>query len=179
MIFSQWNVEDRDKDMFGCIVMKQYDCRKVRNRQGKRAVPTALTYCRQGKLLASGNDDGSIQIWDHRRTVAPKIRIWNCHPAAERITCATFSYDNNVIATRCLDGTMKLFDLRQTKKALFVKDNLPALYDGTKISFSPNDKILCVGTAGERVKKGLYKPGELKFFLRDDMSEVKSIPVII
>ncbi|CBY10058.1 unnamed protein product [Oikopleura dioica] len=173
----QWNVEDRAKDMFGCIVMKQYDVRKVRNKQGKRAVPTSLTYCRQGKLLASGNDDGSVQIWDHRRTVAPKMRIWNCHPAGERITCVNFSYDNNVIATRCLDGTVKLYDLRQTKQALFMKDNLPALYDGTKIAFSPNDKILCVGTAGERVKKGVYKPGELKFFLRDDMSEVKSVPL--
>lgn len=57
----QWDAEERKKDMFGSIVMAHFDLRKVKNRQGRRAIPTAVNYDRQGKMIASGNDDGSIQ----------------------------------------------------------------------------------------------------------------------
>ena len=42
----QWDVESREKDMFGCIMIKHHDVRRVKNRQGKRAQPTCIAYDR-------------------------------------------------------------------------------------------------------------------------------------
>lgn len=44
---------------------------KPRSVQGKRVIPTTCTYSRDGKLIAAGCQDGSIQIWDRNMTVSP------------------------------------------------------------------------------------------------------------
>merc|ERR1712176_208432 len=99
--------------------------------------------------IASGNDDGSIQIWDCKRTVQPKYRIFNAHVPTERITCVQFSFDNLHLCSRSTDGTVKLWDMRNTKKVYCEADNLPARFDGSAIAFSPNDKLILAGTALE------------------------------
>jgi len=38
---------------------------KTKNAGGKRAIPTTCCYSRDGKLIAAGCNDGSIQIWKH------------------------------------------------------------------------------------------------------------------
>ena len=73
-------------------------------------------------MICTGNDDGSIQIWDCKRTVAPKIRIFGAHTVNETITSVCYSYDNTVLASRSTDGTVKLWDLRNTKKVLLEKE---------------------------------------------------------
>uniref|UniRef100_A0A4W3HEU8 WD repeat-containing protein 70 n=1 Tax=Callorhinchus milii TaxID=7868 RepID=A0A4W3HEU8_CALMI len=42
---------------------------KPRSCQGKRVIPTACTYSRDGRLIAAACQDGSIQIWD--RNMSP------------------------------------------------------------------------------------------------------------
>ena len=42
----QWDVDTRDKDMFGVIVIKHFDVRKTKDIKGKRATPTSVTYDR-------------------------------------------------------------------------------------------------------------------------------------
>ena len=173
----QWDVEERRKDMFGCITMQHYDVRKVRSKQGKRAIPTSCAYGRQGKMIASGNDDGSIQIWDMKRTVAPRIRIFNAHkPQPERITGINFSYDNTLIASRSSEGTVKLWDLRKTKEPFAVAENLPTRFDGNEVAFSPNDKLLLVGTAQMSKRDASSK---LVFLNRMNLETVKEIDVSI
>ncbi|NXS17464.1 WDR70 protein, partial [Mystacornis crossleyi] len=44
---------------------------KPRSIQGKRVIPTTCTYSRDGKLIAAGCQDGSIQIWDRNMSVSP------------------------------------------------------------------------------------------------------------
>ncbi|NP_001026621.1 WD repeat-containing protein 70 isoform 2 [Gallus gallus] len=43
---------------------------KPRSAQGKRVIPTTCTYSRDGKLIAAGCQDGSIQIWDRNMSVS-------------------------------------------------------------------------------------------------------------
>uniref|UniRef100_A0A8D0GPF5 WD repeat-containing protein 70 n=1 Tax=Sphenodon punctatus TaxID=8508 RepID=A0A8D0GPF5_SPHPU len=43
---------------------------KPRSAQGKRVTPTTCTYSRDGKLIAAGCQDGSIQIWDRNMSVS-------------------------------------------------------------------------------------------------------------
>ena len=46
---------------------KHKNLMKLRTKQGKRAIPTACTYSRDGIYIAAAGQDGSIQVWDHRR----------------------------------------------------------------------------------------------------------------
>lgn len=171
----QWDVEERKKDMFGCVVMEHFDVRKVRNKQGKRSTPTACTYDRQGRMIATGNDDGSIQIWDCKRTVAPKVQIWNAHkPFMDRITSVSYSYDNTMLASRSTDGTVKLWDLRKPKEVYAVREDLPARFDGTEVTFSPNDKLVLAGTS--QLGKS-DEPAKLVFMNRNNLEIVKTIEV--
>lgn len=43
---------------------------KPRSFQGKKVVPTCCTYSRDGKLIAAGCQDGTIQIWDRNLNVS-------------------------------------------------------------------------------------------------------------
>lgn len=43
---------------------------KPRSLQGKRVTPTCCTYSRDGKLIAAGCQDGTIQIWDRNLSVS-------------------------------------------------------------------------------------------------------------
>uniref|UniRef100_A0A4W5R786 WD repeat-containing protein 70 n=1 Tax=Hucho hucho TaxID=62062 RepID=A0A4W5R786_9TELE len=44
-------------------------CFKPRSLQGKKVTPTCCTYSRDGKLVAAGCQDGTIQIWDRNLSV--------------------------------------------------------------------------------------------------------------
>ena len=117
-----WNMND---------VMQHKGIMKCRTKNGLRASPACCCYSRDGNLIASGCNDGSIQMWDHRKAfVNTAVLIRNAHaasPATETetsITSITFSYDGQNVATRGGDDTLKLWDIRQTKKAVHTADNL-------------------------------------------------------
>jgi WD40 repeat protein len=74
---------------------------KPRNAQGKKAEPNSVTYSRDGNFLASGCDDGSIQMWDTRKPFINASHLArNCHMSNNYISSIVFSYDNKSIATR-------------------------------------------------------------------------------
>ncbi|VDK24842.1 unnamed protein product [Anisakis simplex] len=58
-----WSLDDF-KEITRCI-NKQQKVIKTKNAGGKRTIPMTCTYSRDGKLVAAGCQDGSIQIWKH------------------------------------------------------------------------------------------------------------------
>lgn len=48
---------------------------KPRSLQGKRVTPTCCTYSRDGKLIAAGCQDGTIQIWDRNLSVSVSLPV--------------------------------------------------------------------------------------------------------
>ena len=83
-------------------------------------------------MIASGANDGQIQIWDQSRTVAPRIKIQNAHKPMTEISNVTFSYDNTCLSSRGGDGSVKIWDLRNTKKVLVERTDLPSMYHCTQ-----------------------------------------------
>lgn len=74
---------------------------KPRNAQGKKAVPNACAYSRDGNMVACGCDDGSIQMWDHRKAfVNTAILGRDCHASNNYISNIEFSYDGKALASR-------------------------------------------------------------------------------
>lgn len=122
---------------------------KPRNAQGKKAEPTSCAYSRDGNLVLCGCDDGSLQLWDHRKQfISPCVLGRTCHMSNNYISSVQFSYDNKLIASRGGDDTLKTWDLRNLKTSVNVVEDLYNRFPQTNCMFSPNDKyiITCVST---------------------------------
>lgn len=73
---------------------------KTKTQQGKKTIPTTCTFSKDGKLIASACQDGSIQMWDYKRYVNVAKIARNAHQNGSDTSCITFSYDGMSIATR-------------------------------------------------------------------------------
>ena len=122
---------------------------KCRSLNGQRTNPGCCCYDRNGKLAVAGCSDGSIQIWDTSRVtlVNTAFRNMKAHDANNEMTAVKFSGDGSVLASRSMDGSMKLWDIRKFSTALYVFDNLANFYPMTGIVFSPHDDIVATGTS--------------------------------
>ena len=80
---------------------------------------------RDGLLCCGACNDGSIQMWDHRKHfVNTALQLNDAHGFGEPITGVQFGYDNRMLATRSNDSTLKLWDIRNFKKAVNVAEDL-------------------------------------------------------
>ncbi|XP_059395033.1 WD repeat-containing protein 70 [Carassius carassius] len=146
---------------------------KPRSLQGKRVTPTCCTYSRDGKLIAAGCQDGTIQIWDRNLSVHTKFHCRQAHAAGSDTTCLTFSYDGVTLASRGGDDTLKTWDIRNFRKPLAAVTGLTSSFPMTDCCFSPDDKLLLTGTS---VKKDEGN-GKLLFFERESLQKVYEIEV--
>ena len=77
---------------------------------GLKTIPTASSFSRDGLLVAAACEDGSIQMWDHRKSfVNTALHLKDAHQKSTDTSCLTFGYDNRHIASRnCGDETLKV-----------------------------------------------------------------------
>ncbi len=82
---SQQLGEDKLLSLSVCSTVRTWDLNsekkhksvfKPRSFQGKKVIPTCCTYSRDGKLIAAGCQDGTIQIWDRNLSVSLKTRTY-------------------------------------------------------------------------------------------------------
>lgn len=62
--------------------------------------------------------------------------------------------DDHTLASRGMDGTMRIWDLRNFTRPVKVCDQLPANYSTTNCCFSPDEKLLITGTAAADPRGG-------------------------
>ncbi|CAL8405812.1 unnamed protein product, partial [Arctogadus glacialis] len=146
---------------------------KPRTFQGKKVTPTCCAYSRDGKLIAAGCQDGSIQIWDRNLSVHTKFLCRQAHTPGSDPSCLAFSYDGTILASRGGDDTLKTWDIRNFKKPLNVATGLTTYFTMTDCCFSPDDKLVLTGTS---VKKNEGN-GKLVFFDRATFQKVYEVEV--
>ncbi|XP_073333982.1 WD repeat-containing protein 70 [Pagrus major] len=146
---------------------------KPRSFQGKKVIPTCCTYSRDGKLIAAGCQDGTIQIWDRNLSVHTKFHCRQAHIPGSDTSCLSFSYDGMTLASRGGDDTLKMWDIRNFRKPVNVATGLTNYFAMTDCCFSPDDKLLVTGTS---VKKDEGN-GKLVFFDRASFQRVYEIEV--
>ncbi|XP_076020312.1 WD repeat-containing protein 70 [Genypterus blacodes] len=146
---------------------------KPRSFQGKKVTPTCCTYSRDGKLIAAGCQDGTIQIWDRNLSVHTKFHCRQAHTPGSDPSCLAFSYDGFTLASRGGDDTLKIWDIRNFKKPVNVATGLTNNFAMTDCCFSPDDKLVVTGTS---VKKD-QGSGKLAFFDRTSFERVYEIEV--
>ncbi|XP_064410354.1 WD repeat-containing protein 70 isoform X2 [Latimeria chalumnae] len=146
---------------------------KPRSLQGKRVIPTSCTYSRDGKLIAAGCQDGTIQIWDRNLSVHTKFHCRQAHTPGSDTSSLTFSYDGTALASRGGDDTLKIWDIRNFKTPLNVTAGLSSFFPMTDCCFSPDDKLLVTGTSVKK-REG---SGKLLFFDRQTFQMMYEIEV--
>ncbi|XVF21492.1 hypothetical protein REPUB_Repub12eG0094700 [Reevesia pubescens] len=111
---------------------------------------TTCAWDREGKCIAGGIGDGSIQIWNIKPGWGsrPDIYIEKSHD--DDITGLKFSSDGKILLSRSFDGSLKVWDLRQIKAPLKVFDGLPNNYAQTNIAFNPDEQLFLTGTSVEK-----------------------------
>ncbi|TDH02030.1 hypothetical protein EPR50_G00169080 [Perca flavescens] len=146
---------------------------KPRSFQGKKVIPTCCTYSRDGKLIAAGCQDGTIQIWDRNLSVHTKFHCRQAHIPGSDTSCLSFSYDGMTLASRGGDDTLKMWDIRNFRNPVNFATGLTNYFTMTDCCFSPDDKLLVTGTS---VKKDEGN-GKLVFFERTSFQKVYEIEV--
>uniref|UniRef100_A0A3Q3WIY2 WD repeat-containing protein 70 n=1 Tax=Mola mola TaxID=94237 RepID=A0A3Q3WIY2_MOLML len=146
---------------------------KPRSSHGKKVVPTCCTYSRDGKLIAAGCQDGTIQIWDRNISVHTKFHCRQAHSPGSDTSCLSFSYDGMSLASRGGDDTLKIWDIRNFRKPVNVATGLTNYFSMTDCCFSPDDKLLLTGTSVKKEEGN----GKLVFFDRASFQKVYEIEV--
>uniref|UniRef100_A0A2P2QLC8 Uncharacterized protein n=1 Tax=Rhizophora mucronata TaxID=61149 RepID=A0A2P2QLC8_RHIMU len=111
---------------------------------------TTCAWDHEGKCITGGIGDGSIQFWNLKPGWGsrPNMHIEKAH--SDDITSLKFSSDRKILLSRSIDGSLKVWDLRNIKSPLQVFEDLPNHYGQTNIAFSPDEQLFLTGTSVER-----------------------------
>ncbi|KAI3742490.1 hypothetical protein L1987_60174 [Smallanthus sonchifolius] len=115
-----------------------------------RVLVTTCAWDREGKSIAGGIGDGSIQIWSIRPGWGSRPDIYVANSHSDEITGLKFSSDGRILLSRSFDGSLKVWDLRQMKTSLKSFEDLPNHYAQTNVAFSPDEQLILTGTSVER-----------------------------
>ncbi|KAL3647680.1 hypothetical protein CASFOL_008648 [Castilleja foliolosa] len=111
---------------------------------------TTCTWDREGKRIAGGIGDGSIQIWNIKAGWGSRPDVYVAKGHTDDITSLKFSSDGLILLSRSFDGTLKVWDLRKMKEALHAFDDLPNNYAQTNVAFSPDEQLFLTGRSVEK-----------------------------
>ena len=162
------NTEKKSAHLF----VTKYTIKTKSKKTGLKTIPTACTYSKDGLLVAATCQDGSIQMWDHRKTfVNVTLQVPDAHERGSEASCITFAYDNHHVATRGGDETLKLWDVRYFKKPVHVATDLFSRFDLTECCFSPDDRMIVTGTS----KGAKNSPAHLIFYDKATFEKVSDI----
>ncbi|KAL6839334.1 hypothetical protein ACP4OV_030831 [Aristida adscensionis] len=111
---------------------------------------TSCSWDHEGKRIVGGIGDGSIQLWTIKTGWGSRPDIYVEKTHTEDITGVKFSTDGQILLSRSMDSTLKIWDLRKMKTPLKVFEDLPNNYAETNAAFSPDEQLIFTGTSIER-----------------------------
>ncbi|CAN6288038.1 unnamed protein product [Urochloa humidicola] len=135
---------------------------------------TSCAWDHEGKRIVAGIGDGSIQLWTIKTGWGsrPDIHVEKTH--REDITGVKFSTDGQILLSRSMDSTLKIWDLRRMKTPLKVFEDLPNHYAETNAAFSPDEQLVFTGTS---IEKDGDNGGLLCFFDRKRLELVSRVGI--
>lgn len=115
-----------------------------------RVPVTTCAWGLNGKCIAGGVGDGSIQVWNVKSGWGSRPDLYVDKGHEDDITDLKFSFDGNTLLSRSTDATLKVWDLRKMRTPLQVFKDLPNNYAQTNVEFSPDERLIFTGTSIER-----------------------------
>ena len=144
---------------------------RVRDKGARKVAATACCYSPDGRKVACGAADGSVQIWQLKGRAHNYLRPDACARTAHRpstdasgavVSCVQFSPDGRSIASRADDGFIRVWDVRKLSKSQPVCEFAGIEPRGltANLAWRPDGAVLCAGAAGASKND----PGRLSFF---------------
>ena len=128
--------------------MTQKQVIKCKDQRGLKTGVSAMAFSNDGTLILGACFDGSIQGFSAKsHYTRPDFCISNAINTNEEATKILFMNANQRFVVRSMDHTMKIWDIRHTKKPLNVWYNLMNYAPGSKICFNPDQKYIVTGTS--------------------------------
>lgn len=135
---------------------------KCKDVKGLKTGVTGMAFSSDGNLVLGSCLDGTIQGFTSKNHYTrPDFIIQNAHNAETETSKMMFYEDNQKFCIRSLDHTMKIWDIRHTKKPLNVWYNLMNYAPGSKFCFSPDQKYILTGTS---IRKNSEEQSTLLFY---------------
>eukprot|EP00756_Hemistasia_phaeocysticola_P052981 Hpha_TRINITY_DN28324_c0_g1::TRINITY_DN28324_c0_g1_i1::g.2235::m.2235 len=128
-----------------------------------------------GRRLVTGTEDGRMFVWDALQSGGvgrrPEIEI-DAHSGT--VTCVAAAGDGRTLASRSLDNTVKLWDLRKPSAAVATCPGLDCYYENTGIDFGLGDRFLVTVTGADPRK---MHRGRLVVLHANDLTAECGLPV--
>lgn len=136
-----WNVNGRRNlgDLVNSAVIR------ARSARNTRVPVTCCAFSVTANAVVCGCEDGSLQLWQTRaKFTRPDRNIRAAHNGAvTRLRCGR---DGHSLATRGMDDTVRLWDLRRLKAPVRTLGGVPTLLATAGVDFSPDGNTLVAGT---------------------------------
>ena len=162
-----WDVEDRSRQKTVISVKSK--------ERGTRTRVTKAKFSPDGRNIAATCHDGAIHVWATNTNFAtPNASVEGAHMRNTDTSGLAWSLDNHTLATRGgpSDDTVKLWDMRNLKKALVAASDVPNLHSETDIIFSLDERTVLTGSAATE-----SSPSTISVFSRTDLSLQRKVAV--
>eukprot|EP00903_Cladosiphon_okamuranus_P014177 g13174.t1 len=134
---------------------------KLRSARALKLGCTAAVYHQEGRRIAAGGEDGSLHLIDLNRPHVKHDVVRDAHTGCG-LTSISFNGDGHLVATRAMDDTVKLWDIRKLGGGVVKTfSDVPTHLETANTSFSPDGRVLVCGT---NVRPKSDETGVLKFF---------------
>ncbi|WFD39278.1 uncharacterized protein MJAP1_002249 [Malassezia japonica] len=162
----------------------------VRSKErGTKTKVTAATYTPDARAIVAACQDGALHMWSTSGSYArPSATVERAHANHAGASGLAVASDSVTVASRGMDDTVKLWDLRSLKRPVAVQENVPCSSEHCEVVFSPNNEHVVTGTAAiPRQAKATATPddpadllsewGQLAVFSGKDLAQELVHPV--
>lgn len=140
-----WNIGYRQRQDYVIIV-------RSRKAAAGRSPVTHARFNSDASMIITGSEDGSLKLFPGKGPwTFPAAEVTAAHEAGSEITCLAMDQaTGHLIASRAVDGTVKLWDTRNWTKPLATASGLTNYCSETACVFSPDDGLIVTGTSAKR-----------------------------
>jgi WD40 repeat protein len=110
----------------------------------------SVSFSPDGRLLASGGDDGTVRLFDVSDPAHPR-QVAEVHASGTSIYTVTFAPDGATLAAASLDDAVRLYRLSGDSLSLAGQPLGGMASYAIGLAFSPNSKTLAAGSADKTV----------------------------